>query len=110
MSRLLLSHESPCELQEKNFGSRMGRDNKNRSVLNCLRIQVCPKNPGLPQSIPILFGWDWNPQSYKFSGGVWILRDSNIAMKNGPGLKMYILLKMGIFQPAMLVYQRLISP
>ena len=30
----------------------------------------------------------------------------NIAMKNGPGWKMYFLLKMGIFQPAMLVYQR----
>ena len=27
-------------------------------------------------------------------------------MENGPGWKMYFLLKMGIFQPAMLVYQR----
>ena len=27
-------------------------------------------------------------------------------MENGPGLKMYFLLKMVIFQPAMLVYQR----
>ncbi len=27
-------------------------------------------------------------------------------MEHGPGLKMYFLLKMGIFQPAMLVYQR----
>ena len=25
---------------------------------------VCPKNPALPRSIPILFGWDWNHQSY----------------------------------------------
>ena len=23
---------------------------------------VCPKNPGLPRSIPILFGWDWSPK------------------------------------------------
>ena len=30
----------------------------------------------------------------------------HIAMGNGPGLKMYFLLKMGIFQPAMLVYWR----
>ena len=28
-----------------------------------LRIQVCPKISGLPRSIPILFGWDWNPQN-----------------------------------------------
>ena len=27
-------------------------------------------------------------------------------MENGPGLKMCFLLNMGIFQPAMLVYQR----
>ncbi len=27
-------------------------------------------------------------------------------MENGPGLKMYFLLKMVVFQPAMLVYQR----
>ena len=27
-------------------------------------------------------------------------------LENGPGMKMYFLLKMGIFQPAMLVYQR----
>ena len=27
-------------------------------------------------------------------------------MKHGPGLKMYFLLKMVIFQPAMLVYQK----
>ena len=27
-------------------------------------------------------------------------------MENGPGLKMYFLLEMVIFQPAMLVYQR----
>ena len=30
-------------------------------------------------------------------------------LKNGPGLKMFFLLKMGIFQPAMLVYQRIIN-
>ena len=29
-----------------------------------------------------------------------------LAMENGPGLKMYFLLKMVIFLPAMLVYQR----
>ena len=34
------------------------------------------------------------------------LRQTNIAMENGPGLKMYFLSKMGISQPAMLVYQR----
>ena len=28
-----------------------------------------------------------------------------MAMENGPGLKIYFLLNMGIFQPAMLVYQ-----
>ena len=33
------------------------------------------------------------------------LPETNIAMEHGPGLKMYCLLKMGIFQPAMLVYQ-----
>ena len=34
------------------------------------------------------------------------LRQTNIAMENGFGLKMYFLLNIGIFQPAMLVYQR----
>ncbi len=29
-------------------------------------------------------------------------------MENGPGLKMYFLLELGIFQPAMLVYQMVI--
>ena len=29
-----------------------------------------------------------------------------LAMENGPGMKMYFLFNMGIFQPAMLVYQR----
>ena len=29
-----------------------------------------------------------------------------IYLENGPGLKMYVLLKVGIFQPTMLVYQR----
>ena len=29
-----------------------------------------------------------------------------MAMENGPGLKMYFLVRLGIFQPAMLVYQR----
>ncbi len=31
-------------------------------------------------------------------------------MENGPGLKMYFLLNMGIFQPAMLVYQSVPFP
>ena len=31
----------------------------------------------------------------------------DIAMENGPGLKMYFLLEMEIFQPAILVYQSL---
>ena len=35
-----------------------------------------------------------------------ILWWTNIAMENRPDLKMYFLLNMGIFQPAMLVYQR----
>ena len=35
-----------------------------------LRIQVCPKNPGLSRSIPILFGWDWDPKIPIRSGGV----------------------------------------
>ena len=34
------------------------------------------------------------------------LRQTNVVVENGPGLKMYFLLKKGIFQPAMLVYQR----
>ena len=34
------------------------------------------------------------------------LRKTNVVMENGPGLKMYFLLKKGTFQPAMLVYQR----
>ena len=29
-------------------------------------------------------------------------------LENGPGLKMYFLLKIGIFQPAMLDYQRVV--
>ena len=33
-------------------------------------------------------------------------RLSTVAMENGPGLKMYFVLNMGIFQPAMSVYQR----
>ena len=33
-----------------------------------LRIQVCPKISGLPRSIPILFGWDWSPQSSSREG------------------------------------------
>ena len=36
---------------------------------------VCPKNPGISRSIPILFGWDWEPENpNQRSGGVWILR------------------------------------
>ena len=31
---------------------------------------------GLSRSIPILFGWDWNPKNPIRSGGVWILRDT----------------------------------
>ena len=38
-----------------------------------------------------------------------ILKKYNIAMENGPGLKMYFLLNMVIFQPAMLVYQRVVN-
>ena len=34
---------------------------------------VCPKNPGFSRSIPILFGWDWNPKHPIRSGGVGIL-------------------------------------
>ena len=41
-----------------------------------LRIQVCPIGKGLPRSIPMLFGWDWNPKNPLLSGGIWILRVS----------------------------------
>ena len=37
-----------------------------------------------------------------------ISEPSTVAMENGPGLKMYFLLNMGMFQPAMLVYQRVL--
>ena len=40
------------------------------AVHETLRIQICPKNPGLPRSIPIHFGWDWNPQSYLIGRGL----------------------------------------
>ena len=55
----------------------------------------------------------WN-SSFLFSGfqgicfGCYTPVCPNIAMENVPGLKMYFLLKMGIFQPAMLVYQRVV--
>ena len=39
-------------------------------------------------------------------GGVYTPVIQHSWLENGPGLKMYFLLKMGIFQPAMLVYQR----
>ena len=45
-----------------------------------------------------------NPETCMYSH-----RIPNIAMDNGPGLKMYCLLKMGIYSIAMLVYQRVIS-
>ena len=39
---------------------------------------VCPKNPGFSRSIPMLFGWDWNPKIPIRSGGVGrILRETN---------------------------------
>ena len=51
------------------------------SPLYTLRIQLCPENPGLGLLIfPILFGWDWNPQSYSNKGGVWILRDKQVGI------------------------------
>ena len=48
-----------------------------------------PKNPGLPRSIPILFGWDLEAKkSYERSGGVErILRDRSILWE-GPSLKL----------------------
>ena len=38
------------------------RVNSKKTSYQTLRIQVCPKNPGLARSIPILFGWDWVPR------------------------------------------------
>ena len=29
---------------------------------------VCPIGKGIRRSIPILFGWDWNPQSFSREG------------------------------------------
>ena len=40
-------------------------------------IQVCPKISGLHRSIPILFGWDWKPQSNS-RVGIWILREGSL--------------------------------
>ena len=53
----------------------------------------------------------WYANICKHDGTEWWIPSSktNMAMENGPGLKMYFLLKMGIFQPAMLVYQLLDS-
>ena len=41
-----------------------------------------------------------------FIGKIILYKLTNITMANGPRLKKYFVLKMGIFQPAMLVYQR----
>ena len=41
---------------------------------NTLSIQVCPKKGINPRIL--LWGWDSDHQSYEFSGGVWILRDT----------------------------------
>ena len=38
-----------------------------------LRIQVCPKEGITPTFL--LWGWDWDHQSYEKSGGVWMLRE-----------------------------------
>ena len=40
---------------------------------NCrsLRIQICPKEGITPTFL--LWGWDWEHQSYEKSGGVWML-------------------------------------
>ena len=47
----------------------------NFSITISLRIQICPKTPGIPRTNPMTWGWDVstiNPT--KNPGGVWILR------------------------------------
>ena len=41
---------------------------------NTLKIQVCPKK-GISPTI-LFWRWEFDHQSYNFSGGVWILRDT----------------------------------
>ena len=48
------------------WGRINGTRTWNRPCLHC--IQVCPKISGLHRSIPILFGWDWKPQSNSREG------------------------------------------
>ena len=45
----------------------------NQFSIQALRIQVCPKNPGLHRSIPILSRSDWKPKNPTRSERVWIL-------------------------------------
>ena len=45
----------------------MGKERSLRIRLYVLRIRDFPYNP-------MTWGWDWDHQSYEFSGGVWILR------------------------------------
>ena len=49
------------------------------------------------------------PKTYGFPYSLHSGKLTWLAMENGPGLKMYFPLKMGIFQPAMLVYQMVIA-
>ena len=57
----------------------------------------------------LVFPPDFSHQPGQFDATSTTLRQSNIAMENGPEMKMYFLLNMWIFQPAMLVYQRVFS-
>ena len=70
------------------------------AYLQLIHVRYTPKVEGLGDVFDILDGRNPAPVE-KHSGN-----RSHSWLENGPGLKMYFLLKMGIFQPAMLVYQR----
>ena len=55
---------------EKKKTSRERTPQKTNGCFLSVRIQICPKK-GITHDypyIPILFGWDWNPQSYSREG------------------------------------------
>ena len=74
-----------CSVEKNTLPKYIESDNKNprRSLHQgpkknySLRIQACPKFLGLTLQTYciLLWGWDWDHQTYENSGRVWILRD-----------------------------------
>ena len=64
-----------------------GQGLSNPKVLTILirpkKSQMCPKNPGFPQTNPMTWGSvNLDHQSYDFSGGVWILREVTVTPRS----------------------------